>query len=233
MRFGGLILTVLSIYTPAALGRSWSKNKDAVLLSTVKALTLRDGAMTTHRRVDALPQLTCIGGNAKGLYTVDRMRCTNSGHEYDAEDIQWTCKADLPMEFKLGGTDVICEGYDSPEDPYVLKGSCAVEYRLILTKAGEEKYGLPKSSWFGGSERVKPGERGHRSESKYQDHVGLAHLMLTTSRRRHDRNVHILALFPWCSWRDHLERLDWRWPTEWRSTTTRASRRRRCRLRWF
>ncbi|KAI5365021.1 Putative store-operated calcium entry-associated regulatory factor [Septoria linicola] len=165
MRLAGLILTVLSIYTSSALGRSWSKNKDAVLLSTVKALTLRDGATTTHRRVSALPQLTCVGGNAKGLYTVDRMRCTNSGHEYDVEDIQWTCKADLPKEFKLGGTDVICEGYDSPEDPYVLKGSCAVQYRLILTKAGEERYGVPKSNWFGGSERVKPVDQGDRSES--------------------------------------------------------------------
>lgn len=55
--------------------------------------------------------------------------------------IQWTCTASLPPEFKLGSTDVICEGYDSPDDPYILKGSCGVEYRLILTDLGEEKYG--------------------------------------------------------------------------------------------
>ena len=36
---------------------------------------------------------------------------------------------------------MVCEGYDSAEDPYVLKGSCGVEYRLILTEAGERKYG--------------------------------------------------------------------------------------------
>ena len=165
MHFSSLILTGLCATSTLAL-RS-NKNKDAVLLSTVKALTLRDGAMTTHRRVEALPQLSCVGGNAKGLYTVDRMRCTNSGHEYDTEDIQWTCKADLPIEFKLGGTDVICEGYDSPDDPYVLKGSCAVEYRLVLTPAGEEKYGLPKSGWFSGSQRVKPGEQSSHSEGMF------------------------------------------------------------------
>jgi len=167
MHFTSLILTGLSICASSALARGSNKNKDAVLLSTVKALTLRDGAMTTHRRVEAIPQLSCVGGNAKGLYNVDRMRCTNSGHEYDTEDIQWTCKADLPVEFKLGGTDVICEGYDSPDDPYVLKGSCAVEYRLILTPAGEEKYGLPKSGWFSGSQRVKPGEQAGYSDSMY------------------------------------------------------------------
>ncbi|KAF2206345.1 hypothetical protein CERZMDRAFT_103467 [Cercospora zeae-maydis SCOH1-5] len=155
MHLFNLLLTLILFHAPSTTARSWSKSKDAILLSSVKALTLRDGAMTTHRRVEAMPQLVCVGGNAKGLYTVDRMRCTNSGHEYDKEDVQWTCKAELPVEFKLGGTDVICEGYDSPDDPYVLKGSCAVEYRLVLTKEGEEKYGLPGNGWFGGSQRDK------------------------------------------------------------------------------
>ena len=73
------------------------------------------------------------------------MRCKNQGTDYDDDNVQWTCTAALPPEFKLGSTDVICEGYDSPNDPYVLKGSCGVEYRLILTDRGEEKYG-PRSS---------------------------------------------------------------------------------------
>jgi hypothetical protein len=74
------------------------------------------------------------------------MRCTNSGSSYDEDNIDWTCKASLPPEFKLGSTDVICEGYSSPDDPYILKGSCGVEYRLILTELGEEKYG--SKGWF-------------------------------------------------------------------------------------
>lgn len=69
------------------------------------------------------------------------MRCTNEGSDYDAENIQWACRADLPEEFKLGSTDVACEGYASSDDPYVLKGSCGVEYRLILTDKGEERFG--------------------------------------------------------------------------------------------
>lgn len=72
------------------------------------------------------------------------MRCTNQGSDYDAEDIQWSCTASLAPEFKLGSTEVICEGFDSPDDPRVLKGSCGVEYRLVLTDKGEEKYG---SGW--------------------------------------------------------------------------------------
>jgi hypothetical protein len=133
-----------------------ARRSDAILLSTVKSLTLRDGQDTTHRRVSALPQLKCIGGNAKGLYNVDVMRCRNAGSEYGAEDISWTCKASLPPEFKLGSTDVICEGYDSADDPYVLKGSCAVEYRLILTPLGEEKYrDQLGSKWWSSSKKTK------------------------------------------------------------------------------
>ncbi|KAK5121952.1 hypothetical protein LTR85_004524 [Meristemomyces frigidus] len=134
----GLLLAFASA-VPAA--RNTKPAANAVLLSQVKSLTLRDGQQTSGRRVSPMPQLTCIGGSGKSLYNVDVMRCKNAGAEYDAEDVQWTCQAALPLEFKLGATEVVCEGYDSPDDPYILKGSCGVEYRLVLTDVGEEKYG--------------------------------------------------------------------------------------------
>lgn len=124
---------------------AYTKKNDAVKLSQVRTLTLRNNAKTSHRRVSAIPQLKCVGGDARGKYEVDVMRCTNSGSEYDAEDVQWTCKASLPPEFKLGSTDVICEGYDSPDDPYILKGSCGVEYRLMLTPEGKARYGSQRA----------------------------------------------------------------------------------------
>jgi hypothetical protein len=117
--------------------------KNAVLLSTVNSLTLRAGKQTSARRSSAIPQLTCSGpAHVCKLYSVDVMRCTNEGSDYDKENIQWSCKASLPPEFKLGATEVGCEGYESSEDPYVLKGSCGVDYRLLLTEMGEEKYGV-------------------------------------------------------------------------------------------
>jgi hypothetical protein len=69
------------------------------------------------------------------------MRCSNQGADYSTEDIQWSCVANLPEEVKLGSTDVICEGYKDRDDEFVLKGSCGVEYRLLLTDKGEERYG--------------------------------------------------------------------------------------------
>jgi hypothetical protein len=140
--FISLLLASLTSTTEAK--KKYNKANDAVLLSNVRSLTLQKDKLTTGRRSDPVQQLTCAGGNAKGRYDVDVMRCKNSGSEYDPEDIQWTCQATLPPEFKLGSTEVICEGYDSPEDQHVLKGSCGVEYRLVLTDLGEEKYGMQK-----------------------------------------------------------------------------------------
>ena len=134
---------------------SFARKPESVLLSSVKALTLRNGLKTSHNRVPAVPQLKCIGGNAKGLYDIDVLRCKNSGSSYGDEDIEWTCSASLPSEFKLGTTDVICEGYKNSEDPYILKGSCGVEYRLILTDVGEEKYGKKGNGVFDDYESYK------------------------------------------------------------------------------
>lgn len=145
-----LILTFITTTSTAA------RTSQSVLLSDVKTLTLRKDLKTSHNRLSAVPQLKCVGGTAKGLYEIDVLRCKNAGSSYGDEDVQWTCTASLPSEFKLGSTDVICEGFSSSEDPYVLKGSCGVEYRLMLTKLGEEKYGRKgKDMWDGYNDRSK------------------------------------------------------------------------------
>ncbi|PPQ67518.1 hypothetical protein CVT25_006059 [Psilocybe cyanescens] len=42
-----------------------------------------------------------------------------------------TCEADLPDSLRFGRVQVSCEGWSKPGDPYVLKGSCSLEYRLV------------------------------------------------------------------------------------------------------
>ncbi|KAI1393923.1 uncharacterized protein F4822DRAFT_424387 [Hypoxylon trugodes] len=134
-----ILLPLLSL---THLTTATSKPKNAILLSDVQSLTLRgNNAQTTHRRAAAIPQLRCISSPAIcRLHELDIMRCTNQGSGYDSEDIQWSCAASLPPELKLGSTDVACEGYSGPNDPYILKGSCGAEYRLILTEEGEKRF---------------------------------------------------------------------------------------------
>ncbi|KAJ5701463.1 hypothetical protein N7488_009011 [Penicillium malachiteum] len=143
-------ITTLLLATSALCARSQNPSgKDAILLSNVNTLTLRANRQTSARRVSAIPQLNCVGPSKRvcELYQLDTMRCKNEGYGYDEEDVEWTCQASLPSEFKLGSTDVVCEGYRNADDKWVLKGSCGVEYRLLLTEQGENRYGkLEKSS---------------------------------------------------------------------------------------
>ncbi|PHH81100.1 hypothetical protein CDD82_1316 [Ophiocordyceps australis] len=137
-----MLLETLALLAYLPLLSNALRPKDAILLSKVQSLTLRgNGAKTTHRRLSPISQLKCISSrDICQLHHIDVMQCTNQGSSYDDSDVEWSCVASLPTELKLGSTDVICEGYSSSQDPYVLRGSCGVEYRLMLTPQGEQRY---------------------------------------------------------------------------------------------
>ncbi|KAM7204019.1 transmembrane protein [Naviculisporaceae sp. PSN 640] len=138
----GLSLSLLGSLLSSTPIVEAAKPKNAILLSEVQSLTLKANKQTTHRRVSAIPQLKCVSPRAIcRLHEIDTLRCVNQGSSYSSEDIEWACTAtDLPTTLRLGSTEVICEGYSSPDDPYVLRGSCGVEYRLVLTEEGERRY---------------------------------------------------------------------------------------------
>lgn len=104
------------------------KTRDRVKLKDIKVLTLHHGQMTTGRRTRPLPQLICIGGTNRCKYLPPVIQCYNRGS--DGVDIQWECKADMDVNLRFNKIDVTCEGYDYPEDDYVLAGSCALEYSI-------------------------------------------------------------------------------------------------------
>lgn len=43
----------------------------------------------------------------------------------------------MPDRYDLGQIQVTCEGYDYPDDPYILRGSCGVEYELVIRDASK------------------------------------------------------------------------------------------------
>uniref|UniRef100_A0A6B2LDR9 Store-operated calcium entry-associated regulatory factor n=1 Tax=Arcella intermedia TaxID=1963864 RepID=A0A6B2LDR9_9EUKA len=107
---------------------SWSSG-DRILLSDVKTLTFVQYKLTEGRRSRGIPQLACVGGTAQHSNELPGVvQCTNVGT--DGYDVQWECKADLSTKVKFGEVTVSCEGYDHPEDPYILRGSCGLEYAL-------------------------------------------------------------------------------------------------------
>jgi len=101
---------------------------DRVLLSDVETLTFNVDSITNRRRTAASPQLQCIGGTAAGQDEPKVAQCYNRGS--DGNDIQWECNAVIDKQYRFGRMEVNCEGYDFPDDPYILRGSCRLQYIL-------------------------------------------------------------------------------------------------------
>lgn len=141
-------------------------NDGAVLLRDVQVLTLYRGRYTTARRSSPVPQLKCLGGTAGcSAFLLDVVQCQNKG--WDGVDVQWECKADMDNWYRFGRIEVSCEGYNSPDDPYILKGSCGLEYTLELTSEGRQNQGSSPfsdftSGFFGGKQKQYGGDsEGH------------------------------------------------------------------------
>ncbi|XP_039614152.1 store-operated calcium entry-associated regulatory factor [Polypterus senegalus] len=110
----------------------------SVLLRDIQVLTLYRGRYTNSRRTSPVPQLQCTGGSAGcSAFVPEVVQCQNKG--WDGIDVQWECKADMDYSYRFGKVEVSCEGYNYPEDPYVLKGSCGLEYTIDLTESGRQR----------------------------------------------------------------------------------------------
>lgn len=99
-----------------------------IALEAIPGLTFYKNALTAARRTSPIAQLVCIG-KACGLYQPDVVRCSNIGGS--GTDVDWKCEADLPSSLRFGRVEVSCEGWNGPGDPYVMKGSCSLEYNLV------------------------------------------------------------------------------------------------------
>lgn len=58
------------------------------------------------------------------------VQCDNQGYNKDTRKYNWVCDAGISDRVKINHADVICEGYDYPEDDYILLGSCGLEFTL-------------------------------------------------------------------------------------------------------
>ena len=115
---------------------------DKVLLKDIQVLTFNKDAMTTGRRSPATEQMTCTNiPNYRNL--VNSIQCRNVG--FDGRDVNWKCEATVNKCWSLGKTVVSCEGYDYPDDPYVLAGSCGIEFSLVRSQ-NQINHSVPSAS---------------------------------------------------------------------------------------
>jgi len=125
----GIVIVLLTIFVSTSVATSGQK----VLLKDVSTLVFSSGEMTSGRRNSSIPQLTCEGGYELCKYRASSIGCQNIG--WDGNDVVWKCEVNGALEpnVKLGKTVVSCEGYDYPDDSFVLKGSCGISYHLDRT----------------------------------------------------------------------------------------------------
>ncbi|BGP20680.1 hypothetical protein JCM10213_001073 [Rhodosporidiobolus nylandii] len=102
-------------------------------LSSLTALTLHSSRRTTGRRTSPVPQLTCEG-KACRQFQPDVVQCVKVGED-GAGGLEWKCEANLPQGMRFGEVEVGCEGWDGPNDPYILHGSCGLTYSLVRSSS--------------------------------------------------------------------------------------------------
>lgn len=144
------ISIVFSYYLIPLLGCTIAWGSDKIKLTDLKTITLYSGKMTNGRRTAPVPQLHCTGGSAGCSFVPHVVQCYNKG--FDGYDVQWECKTDMDNAYRFGTIEVTCEGYDYPDDPYILKGSCGLRYTIDYTKEGQKQnkghdYGYGNSNY--------------------------------------------------------------------------------------
>eukprot|EP00126_Sphaerothecum_destruens_P015513 Sdes_comp9525_c0_seq1m996 len=147
MRFSTMRTCMITAIVASAL--FWEvSHAEKILLQTLPVITLHAGKFTKGRRSSPIPQLTCVSGDACHAFRPSVVQCLNHGS--DGVDVQWECKAEMDSKYQFSHIQVSCEGYDYPEDPYVLVGSCGLEYGLEYTQAGRQSLYQSKGGAYPG-----------------------------------------------------------------------------------
>jgi len=141
MCHGFMLIAILAITINMSSGQKTLNLEDVkqkTLLEDIKTITLYRGKETTGRRTTPVAQMKCVGGYA-GCYIRQptSAQCYNKGT--DGNDVQWECVAELNYKYKFGKIEVVCEGYEYPQDPYILTGSCGLEYTIEYTMKGRKE----------------------------------------------------------------------------------------------
>ncbi|KAM5193544.1 store-operated calcium entry-associated regulatory factor [Mantella aurantiaca] len=170
----GAFLCVLAVLQMSGV-QGWSP-QDRVLLREIQAITLYVDRYTNARRSSPIPQVKCVGGSAGcSAMTPQAVQCHNRG--WDGIDVQWECKVDMDNAYQFGKVEVSCEGFDYPDDPYVLRGSCGLEYTLELTEEGRKR--SQNGNSFGGFGSYGSGySKSWNSQSSYDGSGVIVFLVL-------------------------------------------------------
>lgn len=115
-----------------------------ILERGIQVLTFKSGTWTAARRVAPVRTMTCTGGSAAQRTDLHPsvVQCENKGMD-DQGRVNWKCTAELHESVRFGAISVNCEGWTHPDDPYILPGSCGLEYELDLVPPAPTRAPIP------------------------------------------------------------------------------------------
>lgn len=119
------LLLVFAVVVVAQL--SLKDERRPMLLTKGTVLSFSSSLQTVSGgRSPAQPQMTCRGQWCDSSRMPKTALCTYVG---SPGNDQWTCEANMVASFAW--IEVSCEGFASPDDAHILKGSCALSYELV------------------------------------------------------------------------------------------------------
>jgi len=152
-KFALVLLFVIALATYVAAS-------DKVRLTDVQSLVFQPGRWTTSRRTSPVQQLQCVGGKCD--YQPTSVMCKNEGH--DGTDVVWSCTdPQMPSQYKFGPVSVNCEGYQDPDDPFILRGSCGLEFSIVANP----NYQHPNRDPYYEAEYASEAQSGYGSYGSY------------------------------------------------------------------
>ena len=125
MKLKCIILLLLFVTIAASADKQLLKKGDIV--------NFKAGMKTTGRRTAPQPQIVTMPGS---IYGIDEATCTC----LQPNCKKWSCIANMPPMHSWGKIDVNCEGYDSKNDPYTLKDSCSLYYKIVKKGTFGERF---------------------------------------------------------------------------------------------
>lgn len=141
-KLSSLLAVALVLLCISDVNEAQAYQRQRARLRDIQTLSLTHGKWTTGQRTRPVPQLQCVGGSARCAHLPKTVQCYNRGT--DGVDIQWECKADMDTNLRFGNIEVTCEGFEYPEDDYILVGSCGLEYTIDLV----DPHNPPKKDYF-------------------------------------------------------------------------------------
>lgn len=107
-----------------------------VFRGSLRQITMTTGKPTTSKKGEVHNQVECYSDPRQicAEYGPKAIRCNNS-NPANHPDPKWNCEPiDWSIRHQIVESQINCEGWDKPDDSYVVQDSCYIKIRMIYDR---------------------------------------------------------------------------------------------------